>query len=76
MKKNLVPRVTLEFRDRDSVTTKEVMEEALMRDLEGKTGNARVSITKPNRREQVMAIAHINEQDARKLLEASRIKVG
>ena len=74
--KNLVPRVTLEFRGLDSVTTKEDIEKALMRDLEGKTGDARVSNTKPNRREQVIAIVHINEQDARKLLEASRIKVG
>ena len=74
--RNLIPKVTLEFLDLDSVTTKGDIEEALKRDLGQQGGDAKVSVTKPNRREQVLAIVELNEEEANKLLETSRIKVG
>ena len=75
---NLTPKVTLEFLDLDSVTiyTKGDVEEALKRDLGEKAGDAKMSVTKPNRREQILAIVELNEEEANKLLETPRIKVG
>ena len=74
--KNLVPRVTLELLDLDSTTTTEDVEEALKRELDGRNGEMKVSVSKPNRRGQVIAFVEMNEQVANKLLETSRIKIG
>ncbi|XP_033218178.1 uncharacterized protein LOC117173646 [Belonocnema kinseyi] len=74
--KNLVPKVTLKLRDLDCVTTKEDVEIALKRDLGDKLGDAKVSVTRPNRREQVLAIVEVGEKAASQLLETARIKVG
>lgn len=74
--RNLVPRVTLELLGLDCVTTKEDVENALRQDIEGIMGDAEVSLTKPNRRKQVTAIVQTNEQEAKKLVDVSRMKVG
>ena len=74
--KNLVPRVALELLDLDSTTTTEDVEEALKRELEGRNGEMKVSISKPNRRGQVIAFVEMSEQVGNKLLENSRIKIG
>ena len=74
--KNLVLRVTLELLDLDSTTTTEDVEEALKRELDGRNGEMKVSVSKSNRRGQVIAFVEMNEQVANKLLETSRIKIG
>ena len=74
--KNLVPKTTLELLDLDSYTTKEEVEEALKRELGENTGELKVAILKPNKREQGLAIVEIEEQGANKLLQTSRIKIG
>lgn len=74
--RDLVPRVTLEIMDLDSLTTEDEVCQALQQDLEDITGEMKVSLTKINSRGQRMAIVELNEQEANKLLEKTRIKVG
>ena len=69
-------KVTLEFVDLDSTTTKEDDEEALKKELKEEYGDAKVSISKPTRRGQVKTFAKLDEQVANKLPETPRIKIG
>lgn len=68
--------MTLEIIDLDSIRNKEDVEEALRRDLEGNTGDLKVTVSKASILGQVMAIVDINEKEGRKLLVARLIKVG
>lgn len=74
--RSLLPRVTLEFLDLDSITTKEEVEEALQRELREKADDTKVTVSNPNRRGQIMAFVEMNEQEAEKLLQTARIRVG
>lgn len=75
--RKLVPRATLEIRDVDSYTTTEEVEEAVRRELKD-TGKEILNtwVTKPNRREQCLALITIDEVSANKLLNIGRIRIG
>lgn len=66
--RSVVPRITLQCMDLNCITTKENVKEALRRDPEGNVGDFKVSVSKASKWDQVMTIADINEEGARKLL--------
>lgn len=74
--KSLLPRVSLELLDPDTITTKEEVEEALQRVLREKADDTKVTVSNPNRRGQIAAFVEMNEQEAEKLLQTARIRVG
>lgn len=73
--KNIIPMTTVEIRDLDSLTTAEEVKASLERDIK-ESIKVRITITKPNSRQQRMAIVEMEEQDASKLLDIARIKIG
>lgn len=74
--KALIPRTTLEIRDMDGITTVADVEEAVRRDSGNIHGELKISVTKPNSWGQKLAIFETTDEDAQKLLEAGRIKIG
>ena len=74
--KNLIPRQTLEIKDLDSLTTKEEVEDAFKRELNGLAGGIRINLTKANSREQKMAFVEIDERSALELIKVGKIRVG
>lgn len=73
--KDMTPKITLEILDLDYLTVTEEVKSALNQ-LLGTNADRRISILGPNSRGQKMAICEFNNQDASKLLQTSRIKVG
>lgn len=74
--KAITPRTTLEIRDMDGITTVADVEEAVRRDTGNTQGELKISVSKPNSRGQKLAIFTTSDEDAHKLLEAGRIKIG
>ncbi|XP_035742250.1 uncharacterized protein LOC118450547 [Vespa mandarinia] len=72
----LVPRATLEKRDRVSCTSLVEVEEALKRTLPSYAGKIEIKLTNPNARKQRLALVKIEEEAAAKLLKAGRELVG
>ncbi|BES90724.1 ZnF_C2HC [Nesidiocoris tenuis] len=75
--RSLVPRVSLEVRDLDDVTTVEDVRAALERDLKPEdTNEMEIFLTKPNVRGQQSAVVKMVEKTALQLLERGRIRIG
>lgn len=73
--RNMTPKVTLEILDLDCLTQTEEVKDALD-GLLGTDEYRRISVLGPNTRGQKMAICDLSSQDATKLLETGRIKIG
>lgn len=73
--KNMTPLVALEILDLDCLTDSDDVAKALQRDLEA-VADRKVYVSPPNAREQKMAICHVDEQEAGRLLKTGRIKIG
>lgn len=69
-------RTTIEIRDLDACTVKEDIEESLKTILTPSEPPWNVTIHGPNTRGQKMALLELDNQDAEKLLELSKIRVG
>jgi len=74
--RNLVLRVTLEFLDLDSTTSRGDVEAALQEELGDRSGNAKVSMSKVSRWGQLMAFVDLDEAVAKDLLKKCRLKIG
>lgn len=74
--RSLEPKITLEIRDLDCLSTEEEVKAAIQRDLKDYTGELKVSVTKTNAREQRMAFVEIGPREAHELLKIGRIKIG
>ena len=74
--RELVPKVVQEIRDLDSYSTKEEIMEALRRDLKEYDGVLHIGTTRPNDRQQCMAIVTVEETAAATLMQTARIKNG
>lgn len=69
------PTITIEIRDLDCLTTKEDVQEALIRETD-KTTDFKVHVFDANSREQKMALATADGETASLLLRNGRIKIG
>lgn len=74
--KQLVARETVEIRDVDSCTTKEEIEDALHRELGQYKGTLMVYLTRPNNREQRLAIVTLETEASSKLVKLGRMRIG
>ncbi|GJQ68976.1 hypothetical protein Trydic_g10293 [Trypoxylus dichotomus] len=72
----LQPKLKLEFRDLDCLTTVEEVTEAIRKALPNCETDPKVILTKANSRQLKMALVEINEHYALELLKTARIKVG
>ncbi|GJQ67290.1 hypothetical protein Trydic_g8191 [Trypoxylus dichotomus] len=72
----LQPKLKLEFRDLDCLTTVEEVTEAIRKALPNCETDPKVILTKANSRQLRMALVEINEHYALELLKTARIKVG
>ncbi|CAB0009934.1 unnamed protein product [Nesidiocoris tenuis] len=72
----LVPQADLEIKDLDAMTEKDDVTEAVRKALPEYNGQLNVYVTKPNSREQRMAIVTLDEEAATMLLNQSRIRIG
>ncbi|GJQ78882.1 hypothetical protein Trydic_g53 [Trypoxylus dichotomus] len=72
----LQPKLKLEFRDLDCLTTVEEVIEAIRKALPNCETDPKVILTKANSRQVKMAFVEINEHYALELLKTARIKVG
>ena len=72
----LTPRASVEIRDLDDLTTEEEVRSALEARLEGKGGDIKVFVTKPNSRCQRMAIVEMSEKGVDQILETSKVRIG
>ena len=72
---NLVLIDTLEIKDLYNLTTKEEVQEALIRGCPNTANEAKVYFTKTNNSEQKMAIVEMEKREAAKLFETSRITI-
>ena len=69
-------KVTLEIRDLDPLATDEEVKIELRKDLRNEQMNLEVKVLNPNRRGLKLAAVVLPEDEAIKLVELSRLKVG
>lgn len=72
----LEPRITLEIRDLDCLTTENEVREAVVRALNNYTGDFKISLSKANSREQRSAYIEIAAREGFELIKTGRIKIG
>jgi hypothetical protein len=74
--KSVAPRLRVEVMDLDSSSTQDEVSDALKRELGQGTGDFKVFLTKPNPRDQRLAVVDLDASSGRKLLQRGKIKVG
>lgn len=72
----MVPKSTVEIRDCDCCTTETEIEEALRRVIPEYSGQMKVKLTRPNSRQQRLALIKMEAQAVKKILDAGRILIG
>lgn len=72
----LTPTTQVEIRDCDCCTTVAEIEEAVIRTLPDYKGIMKVKLTRPNSREQRLALVKVEEPAAEKILEVGRLIIG
>ncbi|KAJ8980479.1 hypothetical protein NQ317_013232 [Molorchus minor] len=74
--RTLKPKVTVEIRDLDCLTTEEEVQVAIREIIGNIPDNHRVSLTRPNTRGQKIAILELEEKEAEQLIKVGRVKIG
>lgn len=72
----LEPKSNLEIRDLDCCTTVEEVDHAIKTALKEEAVEVKVSLTKPNVRQQILAIVELSSKEAKVLLCEEKIKIG
>ncbi|KAJ8977407.1 hypothetical protein NQ317_003188 [Molorchus minor] len=74
--RTLKPKVTVEIRDLDCLTTEEEVKVAIREIIGNIPDDHRVSLTRANTRGQKIAILELEEKEAEQLIKAGRVKIG
>lgn len=74
--KSVTPKITLEIRDLDSLTTSEEIEKSIRSLVQAQNETMIIRTTKPNSRELVRAFATVPQEIAEELLKIGYVKVG
>ena len=73
---NRTTKVTLGIRDMNRLSTAAEVKKAIKGQIQRPIGELKVTVTKPNSRAEIMAIAEMSETAENELLMTSRVKIG
>jgi len=74
--RSLTPKVTLKVRDLDAITLEAEVFESVRKVHGESNGDIKAHLTKPNPWGQQLSFLEVREEDAKKIIETARLKIG